>query len=178
MQPIPIEGGNFGMKFNKTGLVFFVFSMFLVVNTVSAAAESKQVGPTDGISSQGSIGEGCTPSSTIVFPMSTNYLKVGHCYIIGNSDSQVEVKGDTESYSTVDTIAVDLYLQQWDESSGVWSDVVHVGEFKNFNSTTVSGGKTVNVPADHYYRTRALHWVSHDGELEQLTCYSSYIYVD
>jgi len=109
---------------------------------------------------------------------STYFLMDGTCFIDKISSTQVSVGGKTTSYKSIDTVAVKLYLQRWDSSTGFWKDAIYVGEFKDINTSTVYGSKRVNVPSNYYYRTKAIHWVNSGGNIEQNSCYSSYIYVN
>lgn len=112
-----------------------------------------------------------------VSTQSTQYLMNGECYINLNSGTIVTIGGKTSAYSSVDTVAVDLYLQRWDSSKGQWVDVIHVDEFKDYNASIVTGSKDVNVVSGYYYRTRAHHWVNEGDVVEQNNSVSSYIYV-
>lgn len=105
-------------------------------------------------------------------------LLMGGKSFISASGTTITVSGNTTAYSSVDTIAVNLYLQRWDSTKGQWVDVVYMGEFKDYNTSVVSGGKDVLVVAGYYYRTRALHWINEGGTVEQGNSTSTYIYVD
>jgi hypothetical protein len=168
------------MKLKKKGIlitVIMIVAVLLGAETGLAAGKSVlPPSPTEGTESKnprygrGSIGG--------VSSLATQYLKSGDCYIKLVSGNTVTVGGSTSAYSSVDTIAVDLYLQRWDSSQGVWVDVLHVGEFKNNNLSQISGSKDVSVPSGYYYRSRAHHWVNEGGVTEQAYSYSSYIFVE
>ncbi|MBP3041046.1 hypothetical protein J9303_16390 [Bacillaceae bacterium Marseille-Q3522] len=105
------------------------------------------------------------------------YLRDGISYIRKLSSTSVSVSGRTTANFAVNTVAVDLYLQRWDSSNGIWKDVFHVGEIKAYQTSSVYGTKNVNVLSNKYYRTRAVHWVQNGGTKEQNVSYSGYVYV-
>jgi hypothetical protein len=94
------------------------------------------------------------------------------------SGSIVTVSGSTESYSSVDTIAVDLYLQYWDSGQSKWVDLAHVSEFKEVYTSYVYGADVIIITSGFYYRTRGIHYVIENGTVEQVNSVSTYIYVD
>lgn len=151
----------------------------LLVSTVLLGTQSRAAGilPINGVASKYSTyGEGNTSSDINIH--ATQYFKSGKSLIKQVSSTVVSVSGETEAYSKVDTIAVDLYLQQWNASRSEWIDVLHVGESKNYNSSFITSGVDVNVKSGYYYRTRAHHWINAGGTIEQGNSYTSYIYVD
>lgn len=144
---------------------------------VSAVGQASK--PTEGTPSKHPLyGEGTTETGTGsgIGINAMQYFKVGKSHISG-SGNIVMVTGSTEAYRPVSTIGIDLYLQRWDASKGRWVDVVHAGEFKRYNTHYIYDGIGIQVVRGYYYRTRALHWVVHNGTVEQVSSYTSYIYV-
>ncbi|WP_258881735.1 DUF6147 family protein [Paenibacillus sp. sptzw28] len=165
----------------KVGHLFLVISLMgtVLFSGVSLAASENQLppAPTEGTSANNPTYGTSSPMDASSIE-STQYLMSGESFISFVSGTRVTVSGNTKAYFPVDSIAVDLYLQRWDASKGQWVDVLYVGEFKNNNSSVVSGSMDVNVVSGYYYRTHSYHWVSEGGTVEQNHSYSSYIYVN
>lgn len=165
-------------KFKKIGVLLLVVLMVtMLVQEVSFATGKNKLpqAPTEGAPSKNpKHGEGSINQVKI---QANQYLMDGQSFIDA-TNSTVTVSGHTKAMSSVDTIAVDLYLQRWDSSKGQWVDVIRVGEFLDYNTSVVTGGKDVNVVSGYYYRTRAHHWVNEGGTVEQDYSYSTYIYVN
>lgn len=151
----------------------------LLIQDVSYASEKQITSslPTKGEqSSELDHGEGSIDHNQLDI-LSNQYLMDGQSFIDATGKT-VSVSGNTQAFSDVDTIAVDLYLQRWDASKEKWIDAIHVGKFSDYNTSLVSGGKSVNVVSGYYYRTRAQHWITHNGTTEQEYSYTTYIYVE
>lgn len=166
----------------RLGILFvttlIVLSGLLVQECFAAGNNKLPPAPTEGIPSKNlTSGEGSTSSFDFNIE-STQYLMSGNSSIELISSSKVRVSGNTKSYSSVDKITVNLYLQRWDDSKEQWVDVLSVGGASNYNSSVVSNSKEVGVSSGYYYRTRAQHIVSNSGVLEQSNSMSSYIYAD
>lgn len=150
----------------------------IVVAENSFAAAKKQVppAPTEGTPAlDRNHGTGSLTNQISI--QSTQYLMTGNSYI-SKSGTVLTISGDTQAYSSVDTIAVDLYLQKWDAANSRWVDVVHAGEYQNYNASFVSASRGINSVAGYYYRTRAHHWVVKNGTVEQGDSVSSYVFVE
>lgn len=106
---------------------------------------------------------------------STLFLKVWSTSITQKDGTSIQVTGDTETYEDVDTIQVKLYLQYWD---GVqWLDSTLVKTFASNNTDYVYGTANLTVQSGYYYRTKGIHYVNKSGSVEQVTSYSSSIYI-
>ena len=179
------EGVRIKMKYAKKLVLLFLTAMmvstgWMVPEGMAATTEkSLPPAPTEGIASKDLInGSGSTLSNISDLGLNSfQYLMGGQSYIGSVSSTQISVSGNTKSFSTVDTIAVDLYLQRWDNAKSQWLDVSYIGEFKNTNSSIAQGSKNISISGGHYYRTSAKHWVSKGGATEKDISYSSYIYV-
>lgn len=134
------------------------------------AVETNRGFPTDGIKAEGKVGK-----SGQVSIQSTTYLANGSSSIEVTGSGQVRVSGNSQAYSPVDVISVDLYLQRWNGSS--WVDIANAGRFSNYNATSTTGSSLVNVTPGYYYRTKAVHWINEEQTHEESTSYSSYVYV-
>ena len=152
------------VAFSIVVLISILFDM-----KVSSAA-TKELFPTPPTEGIGSI---------VINPLNiptNSYLSNGKGFISATG-KKVNVSGNTRSYSAVGKITVNLYLQRWDPTRGIWITVINIGGYTNSNSSFVSGGKKANVSSGYYYRTRAHHRVSHNGKVEQAYSNTSSIYI-
>jgi hypothetical protein len=158
-------------------LVLIVFMIGVMYSEVEAASSENQrpPAPTEGTPVQIPDNTNASTSSELE-TQSTTYLKTWSVWIKNPSGNTVDVSGDTESYSAVDTIAVKLYLQYWDGEK--WVDIAYVGEFKDSNTSYVWGSGSLDVSSGYYYRTRGVHYVIEDGLSEKVNSASSHIYID
>lgn len=107
---------------------------------------------------------------------STTYLKTWSVRIMQLNGTSIQVAGDTESYSDVDTIEVTLYLQYWNGMN--WIDSALINTYTNNYTDYVYGAANISVTGDYYYRTKGIHYVNHGGSVEQINSYSEYIYIE
>jgi hypothetical protein len=160
---------------------FLLLALWMVAGVgiidTSLAASKKQLptAPTEGTPSK-NPNFGSTENSVEV--QATQYIKNWGTSIGNLSGNIVNVSGFTDSYSSVDTIAIDLYLQYWDSALGKWVDLAHVGEFKDVNTDHVYGADDLAVSSGFYYRTRGIHYVIENGTVEQINSVSTYIKVN
>lgn len=96
------------------------------------------------------------------------YLADGYSEISKNTDGSVRVYGYTLAYEPVDTITLDLFLQQWTASG--WIDIEH-WQFSRANNLEVYGGGQAWVESGRQYRARGVHRVR-EGVVQE-TGYSS-----
>ncbi|MFJ7934022.1 DUF6147 family protein [Sporosarcina sp. NPDC096371] len=111
-------------------------------------------------------------------PFATQYVKNGYSSIELLTNTTLKVSGNTSAYTSVDTIRVTLYLQQWNPSKKQWVDVLTVGPATNYRSNSISYSKQVNVISGYSYRIRAHHDIIHNGITERLTSVSNQISAD
>lgn len=119
-----------------------------------------------------------TPPPVEVLPksiQSTLFLKVWSTTITQKSGTSIQVTGDTEAYEDVDTIEVKLYLQYWDGTQ--WLDSTYIKTYSDTFSNYVYGAANLTVQSGYYYRTKGIHYVNKSGSVEQVTSYSSSIYI-
>ncbi len=109
---------------------------------------------------------------------STQYIMSGYSFIELLTSSTLKVSGNTKAYTPVNTIKVDLYLQQWNSSKSQWVDVLAIGPATNYSSDFISYSKQAKVISGYYYRTKALHHIIHNGTIEQFTSISNQIYAN
>jgi hypothetical protein len=151
-------------RFQKT--VGLIFLSFLVVCSAPSATASNLV-PTQ---------EGSEAIPGDVGIESTQYIKSYNSTVGKTGTSTLKVDGYTESYSSVDTIGVKIYLQTW--TDGMWVDIAYVGDFKKSNAYYTSGAAEYTVTRGKYYRSRSIHYVTHNGITEQKNYISTYVYVE
>jgi hypothetical protein len=109
--------------------------------------------------------------------MSMQYLSLWQAMIAINSGNSIQISGFTNTFTAVDRISLDLYLQYWDESNGIWQDAKYAGEWFSMNSSSVTGSKGYTVSSKFYYRTKTIHYAVDSGSNEAITHYSGYIYI-
>ncbi|MDA8226901.1 MAG: hypothetical protein M0T74_04225, partial [Desulfitobacterium hafniense] len=99
------------------------------------------------------------------------YLISGYGSGINNlGGGTVSITGYTDTYSTVSSVTVTLYLQKWDGSQ--WVDLTGQS-YTSYSTASVTGTKYIAVAGGAYYRTRALHNAKNGSTTDS----SSYIYV-
>lgn len=152
-----------------------VTGLYMADESLATGKNKLPTAPTEGTPSN-DLNFGSTEQS--INSQSTQFIKNWETAITSLSGNIVNVKGSTDSYSSVDTIAVDLYLQYWDNAQSKWIDLAHVGEFKAVNAVRITGSDDVAVSSGFYYRTRGLHYVIENGTVEQINSVSAYIYMD
>src|SRR5690625_196879 len=81
--------------------------------------------------------------------LANSYLLNGKGFISATGNT-VTVSGNTRAYSTVNTITVNLYLQRWDATIGIWITVLNIGGYTNSKSSFVTGAKKANVASGYY----------------------------
>lgn len=171
------------MKFSLKWIVSIVVVLLLFgVNMevgYAQVVEKMPPPPTEGTPSK-DLTEGCGEipiGGGGISPQARDYLIGGTCYISYDKGNTVIVSSRTSAYNPVDTIGLVLYLQRWDASKGRWVDVVNLGELKAVKQSYVQMNRQVTIVKGHYYRTRSINYVIHNGKLEQGQCVSSYIYI-
>ncbi|WNF35039.1 hypothetical protein RJD24_11175 [Bacillaceae bacterium IKA-2] len=158
-------------------VAFLLLAMIIMMTSitmltgVSLASETKE--PTEGTRSL-HPDEGTSSDENPFMIESTQYIKVWES-LISRTGNNIRVSGFSETYSTVDTIGVKLFIQYWNGQK--WIDLESVGDFKKNNTNYVNGIGHFTVSSGFYYRTRGVHYVRHNGLTEQVNSYTSYIYV-
>ncbi len=109
--------------------------------------------------------------------LANSYLKNGKVSI-GSTGNVITVTGETNSFSSVSSITLNLYLQRWDPTRRTWITIVNIGGFTNSNSSSVKATKKINTSSGYYYRARAHHRISHNGTVEQAYSNTSSIYLE
>lgn len=108
--------------------------------------------------------------------LANDYLLNGKSFISATGN-KATISGNTRAYSKVDKVSVTLYIQRWDASRNAWETVVNLGETSSSNDTRVNAAQKVTLKEGYYYRTRALHSVTHKGKTEQAISTTSSIYI-
>jgi len=87
-------------------------------------------------------------------------IKEWDCTITDDSNGNVSVLGETLTYSNVDYLDVQVFLQRWNGSN--WVDVTSRTYSRNSGSY-VSGSTTQSVARGYSYRCRAVHSARNAG---------------
>lgn len=120
------------------------------------------------------------PSGSItVVPQSTSnratsLIKQWTCGIGDNSNGTVTISGETLTYSTVNSLDAQVYLQRWNGSN--WVDQTS-RTYTNSSFIYVSGSATISVTRGYYYRTRGVHHASNGGTTSTQTSVTSALLV-
>lgn len=157
--------------------IVVLMSIFFDMKVSSAATEGKFPTPPKEETLSLDINEGL--GGIQINPVNTlanSYFLSGKSFISATGN-KVTVDGETRSNAKVDRVAVNLYLQRWDTTRGVWVTVTSIGGFTEYNASMVKGGNKVNVESGYYYRTLAHHRVIHNVKVEQAYSNTSSIYV-
>lgn len=87
---------------------------------------------------------------------------------------RVSYGGWTETYSTVDTLRINVQLQQWNGSNWV---TISSHNYYRYNHYYLSNGTGKYVQRGKYYRVHTRHWAYVGSSYEYQTATSGYIYV-
>ncbi len=153
--------------------------MLLLFSGIAVAApKDRPPEPTEGIKSDDPLA-GSVDFSRKAEPgnlgVQAIYLISGYGSGINNlGGGTVSITGYTDTYSTVSSVTVTLYLQKWDGSQ--WVDLTGQS-YTSYSTASVTGTKYIAVAGGAYYRTRALHNAKNGSTTDSSTSTSSYIYV-
>lgn len=92
------------------------------------------------------------------------YLKNGQSTVSSAGVGKVYAYGDTEAYTTVDYVAVVVYVEYYDWDVGKWRQIDSWSASKR-NAYFVSTAKTVYVDSGLYCRVRCEHFAGDDDDL-------------
>lgn len=131
----------------KNVLLVLILALLLVPHAVAFAANESK-----GVKINGSIS-----------PQSFNYLARAQSLMFVNTNNTVSVKGITSAYTSVEKIAVTVYLEKY--TNGSWS-VVNSWYFCNNNASSVIGTATSGALSPGTYRARSYHRIDNKGTVE------------
>lgn len=163
------------MKRIFTVFLLTLATFILFIGPASAAQKHKADLPTEGImSSDPNCGTSESQPDTQDQVSATSGL-ISNCgtTIANLGGGNVSIYGYTQTYTTVSSIKVTVYLQKWTGST--WVDLVGTSNSASYASY-ISASKTFAVSPGYYYRTKAIHTAT-SGYTETITDYSSYIYI-
>jgi len=109
---------------------------------------------------------------------STEYVKSGYSSIELLTGSTLKVSGNTNAYISVNTLRIELYLQQWNPLKGQWVNILAIGSSTEYKTNSISYSKQIKVVSGYSYRIKAQHDIIHNGITEQLTSVSNQVYVN
>ena len=111
-----------------------------------------------------------------IFNPNLIYLESGSTSIVDNKNETVTINVVTESRSVVESLGGRVFLQQWTGST--WNDVGSATTLSSANNWYFSGEVNKSAQKGYYYRTRVVHFSSHNGVYEQEETISGYILVN
>lgn len=160
----------------KKFIVFILTAALLCsfASTAFAADPPKTSAPTVGTPANGPVG---SAEGYLLFArlLSTgiNVIQWRNT-ITETSSGYVQMSGVTQTDVTADRIEVNFTLQQWNGSS--W---VTYSTSNNYELNNVTESETIyrTVAHGYYYRVKTVHRGLLDGDSDEKTLYSSYIYV-
>ena len=96
------------------------------------------------------------------------HLMDGECSITKAGTKRIYTYGATTANHTVDTIAVIVYVDQYDETDGKWHQIDAFSK-KVEDDYFVATSKSIQVDRGYYYRVHADHIVCKDGDPDEET---------
>src|SRR5699024_8738713 len=108
--------------------------------------------------------------------LANDYLLNGDS-IISATGHNATISEDARADSKVHKVRVQLYIQRCDSSRNTWETIVNIREYSEKNTTRVNAAQKVILKEEYYYRTRALHSVTHKGKTEQAVSSTGSIYI-
>lgn len=153
-----------------------VFTLLIVLSLQQAAFASEETKhlskPAEGIQSFDSNNGSSKNIETesIQSDLFYNY----YCSIY-NTGTNLYIEGSTVANYLSDQVKLTLYLQKWDGSQ--WVDV-RSWSFTEYNAMSITEGAIAEYQYGNYYRTRAVHYIKYDTQVETQNSTSSYIYID
>lgn len=155
------------------GVVVLISILFdMKVNSTAAEEQFLSPPPSEGLSDDLNEIIKINPANTLA----SDYLLNGKSFISATGN-KATLSGNTRAYSKVDKISVTLYLQRWNPIRNIWETAVNLGETSKSDAYLVNGAHKVTLKEGYYYRTRAVHKVTHKGKTEQGTSTTSSIYI-
>lgn len=152
-----------------------MISLVLFIAPASASPKSKTPFPTEGLMSSDPM-QGSSDSSLINSNQATatgGLIMKSATTIANAGNGTVRIYGYTQTYSTVSSVKVTVYLQKWNGTQ--WVDVLGVSNSAT-SATYVSATKEISVSSGYYYRSRAVHTAT-NGTTETTSTTATYIYM-
>ena len=141
-----------------------VFCFIVCASTTGAKADDSDVKVVDGsylLSADSSTGH--TPKSN----ERGEHLMDGECSITKAGTKRIYTYGATTANHTVDTVAVIVYVERYDEKDDEWYQIDAFSK-KVENDYYVAASKSIQVERGHYYRVHADHIVCKLGASQSL----------
>ena len=97
------------------------------------------------------------------------HLMDGQCSITKSGTKRIYTYGATTADHTVDTLAVIVYVDKYNEKDGKWHQIDAFSK-KVENDYYVAASKSIQVDRGYYYRVHASHIVCMAGSPDEETC--------
>ncbi len=105
------------------------------------------------------------------------YLADGESIISKAGKDRIYVYGQTTANTTVNYLAVIVYVEEYNEEADRWQQIDAWAETAN-NTYYVSTGKTVNVDGGHYYRVSCAHMAGNQQPYDETISATDGIWID
>ena len=92
------------------------------------------------------------------------YLQSGYSNISKTGTGSIAAGGTTNAQTSVSTVKVSVIVEKY--VGGNWIQYTSWSATR-YNASSVTSGKTMNVPTGYYYRTRSIHSANSDMSSSQ-----------
>lgn len=160
----------------KIILLFLITVLTVTALATPAFASSKnQINPpTEGVQSLDPMYGSSNDSINLGEVTTAGGLLMNWGSSISNAgNGTVDIYGYTQTYFSVNTVKVTVYLQKWTGSQ--WVDITGITN-SGSNTSYVSASQNIAVTSGYYYRVRAVH-TAIGSTSETANSTSSYIYI-
>ena len=143
-----------------------VFCFMVCASVTGVKADNSEVKVVDGsYLTSADSSTGYTPKSD----ERGEHLMDGECSITKAGTNRIYTYGATTANHTVDTVAVIVYVDQYNESDGKWHQIDAFSK-KVENDYYSAISKSIQVDRGYYYRVHADHFVRMGEEPVEETC--------
>ena len=159
----------------KKGARILVSLLCLLVFAVSlpgvATAEEESSPP---VTFEGNFQNGIEVNMQERSDEESSLIKQWSCTIADNSNGTVTIYGETITYSIVDYLDVEVFLQRWNGSS--WVDVTS-RTYSDSSYFYVRGSSVITITRGYSYRCKAIHHAQKAGSNSTQTSVSNALFV-
>lgn len=142
----------------KKGMGILVSLISLLVFAIClpgiAAAEEQPFNTPQMLEEAGSPNKNGVDVNLQINTVGSSLIKEWDCTITDHSNGNVSIAGETLTYSNVDYLDVQVFLQRWNGSN--WVDVTS-RTYSRTSGSYISGSTKLSVAKGYLYRCRAVH---------------------